>query len=115
MWNEAIDSGAFNGSPLDLADGFIHFSTTAQVPETAAKHFVGQSDLLLVAVATGLLGDALKWEPSRGGDMFPHLYASLPVELALWVAPLPMGSDGNHVFPARVDAETSRTVSPNLP
>jgi uncharacterized protein (DUF952 family) len=99
VWSSAIDAGVFNGSPLDLADGFIHFSAAAQVRETAAKHFAGVADLLLVAVSTERLGSALKWEPSRGGDLFPHLYAPLAVELATWVKPLPIGPDGRHVFP----------------
>jgi len=99
LWAEAIAAGSFRGSPLDLADGFIHFSTAAQVRETAAKHFAGMPDLLLVAVAARGLGAALKWEPSRGGDLFPHLYAPLAVELAAWVKPLPIGPNGRHVFP----------------
>lgn len=99
LWTRAIESGSFTGSPVDLADGFIHFSTAAQVHETAAKHFDGVRDLVLVAVPASRLGDALKWEPSRGGDLFPHLYAPLAVELALWVRPLPLGPDGRHIFP----------------
>lgn len=99
LWAAAIESGVFRGSPLDLADGFIHFSTAAQVHETAAKHFAGQTDLLLVAVPANDLGTALEWERSRGGDLFPHLYAPLSVALASWVKPLPLGADGRHVFP----------------
>jgi uncharacterized protein (DUF952 family) len=99
MWSEAVDTGSFHGSPVDVADGFIHFSTAAQVRETAAKHFAGISDLVLVAVAVDGLGASLKWEPGRGGDLFPHLYSPLPVELAIWVRPLPTGPDGTHVFP----------------
>jgi uncharacterized protein (DUF952 family) len=99
LWSEATDSGSFSGSPADLADGFIHFSTAAQVRDTAARHFAGLSDLVLVAVAVEPLGDSLKWEPSRGGELFPHLYAPLPVELAIWIRPLPLGPDGTHVFP----------------
>ena len=68
LWREAQSAGIFRGAPVDLADGFIHFSTAAQVTETAAKHFAGQDDLLLLRVDAGRLGDALKWEPSRGGD-----------------------------------------------
>ncbi len=89
MWEAAMAAGHFNGSAVDLADGFIHFSTAAQVHETAAKHFAGVSDLLLVAVPAATLGDAIKWEPSRGGDLFPHLYGSLPVAAVSWVKPLP--------------------------
>ena len=86
-WDEALTSGVFTGSPVDVADGFIHFSTAAQLRETAAKHFHGVKDLLLVAADGDRLGEALKWEPSRGGDLFPHLYGSLPTDLALSVEP----------------------------
>lgn len=86
-WQAAEQSGVFAGSPVDLTDGFIHFSTAAQVEETAARHFAGQSDLLLVAVDPGRLGDALRWEPSRGGDLFPHLYGPLPLDAVLSVRP----------------------------
>jgi uncharacterized protein (DUF952 family) len=98
-WQDAIAAGVFRGSPLDVADGFIHFSTAAQVRETAAKHFAGIDDLLLVAVPAEALGTALEWERSRGGDLFPHLYAPLAVGLAAAVTPLPIGADGAHVFP----------------
>lgn len=90
-WDEAVTKGSFDGSPVDIADGFIHFSTASQVHETAARHFQGVSDLLLVAVESDDLGEALKWEPSRGGDLFPHLYGTLPVTLASSVKPLPEG------------------------
>ena len=99
MWEEAIAAGSFRGSPIDLADGFIHFSTAAQVKETAARHFAGVTDLLLIAVESSAFGEAIKWEPSRGGDLFPHLYSSLPVTAALWVKPLAIGTDGRHLFP----------------
>jgi uncharacterized protein (DUF952 family) len=98
LWSDAMITGAFNGSPLDISDGFIHFSTAAQVRDTATKHFSGVPDLLLVAVSASALGDALKWEPSRGGDLFPHLYGPLPVELALWVKPLIADGEGRHIF-----------------
>ncbi len=98
-WRAAEAAGRFAGVPIDVADGYIHFSTAAQVSETAAKHFAGHSDLVLVAVDTDLLGSALKWEPSRGGDLFPHLYGDLPVAAMSWVRPLPTGADGQHVFP----------------
>jgi uncharacterized protein (DUF952 family) len=98
-WAEAVRAGAFRGSPVDIRDGFIHFSTAGQVAETAAKHFAGQGDLVLIAVDVEPLGAQLKWEPSRGGALFPHLYAELPVQAALWVKPLPW-RDGRHVFPA---------------
>lgn len=99
LWREAEAQGAFVGAPIDLADGFIHFSTAAQVRETAAKHFSGQTDLLLVAVDAGRLGDALVYEVSRGGALFPHLYAALPLSAVTWVRPLPLGPDGAHEFP----------------
>lgn len=99
MWQEATRSGSFDGAPVDLADGFIHFSTAAQVRETASKHFSRQNDLLLVAVDGTSLGEALRYEVSRGGDLFPHLYGALDPRLALWAKPLPLGADGRHVFP----------------
>jgi len=98
MWDDAVARGSFDGSPIDVADGFIHFSTAAQVHETAAKHFSGAQDLVLVAVSADAL-DAIKWEPSRGGDLFPHLYAALPVSAAVWVRPLPLGPGDRHIFP----------------
>jgi uncharacterized protein (DUF952 family) len=99
MWREAEASGTFAGAPVDLADGYIHFSTAEQAVETAAKHFSGQGDLLLVAVDAAALGEALRWEVSRGGALFPHLYAPLDPRSALWARPLPLGADGRHVFP----------------
>ena len=98
LWREAERQGVFAGAPVDIADGFIHFSTARQVAETARRHFAGQDGLLLIAVDTVRLGDALKFEVSRGGDLFPHLYAPLDVGAARWVRPLPLGPDG-HVFP----------------
>lgn len=100
LWREAEKAGRFSGAPVDLADGFIHFSAADQVRETATRHFAGQADLLLVAVEAERLGEALKWEVSRGGALFPHLYAPLDTSAALWVKPLPLGGDGRHVFPA---------------
>ena len=103
LWREAEAEGELLGAAVDLADGFIHFSTSAQVRETAAKHFQGQQDLLLIAVDAGGLGDALKWEPSRGGDLFPHLYRSLRTSEAVWAAPLPINEHGAHQFPTTID------------
>jgi uncharacterized protein (DUF952 family) len=97
LWRESEAAGVFNGSPIDLRDGFIHLSTAAQARETAARHFAGQNDLLLVAVL--LDGGDVRWEPSRGGDLFPHLYGPLPLAAVRWVRPLPLGDDGHHVFP----------------
>lgn len=99
LWAAAEAEGHFAGSPVDVADGFIHFSTAAQVRETAARHFAGQADLLLAAVPAAALGEGLRWEPSRGGDLFPHLYGVLPMTAMAWVKPLPLGEDGHHVFP----------------
>lgn len=99
LWEQAMKTGAFAGSPVDAADGFIHFSTAAQVRETAAKHFSGVPDLLLVAVEADALGRAIRWEPSRGGALFPHLYGSLPAALALWVKPLPLDAAGTPIVP----------------
>jgi uncharacterized protein (DUF952 family) len=99
LWSAAVAVGSFRGSSLDLKDGFIHFSTGDQVRETAARHFAGVADLVLVAVDADVLGTALEWEPSRGGALFPHLYAPLAVKLAAWVRPLPVGPDGTHQFP----------------
>ena len=99
VWDAAVAAGSFRGSPLDVKDGFIHFSTAEQVRETAAKHFAGVADLLVVAVDADLLGTALEWEPSRGGALFPHLYAPLAVTLASWVKPLPLDRDHHHLCP----------------
>jgi len=100
LWREAEANGRFTGAPIDLTDGFIHFSTVAQVRETAAKHFSGQTDLLLVAIDGASLGPALKYEVSRGGALFPHLYGVLELKAVKWVRPLPLGPDGTHLFPA---------------
>ncbi|WP_428037158.1 DUF952 domain-containing protein [Bosea caraganae] len=99
LWRDAETAGYFAGAPVDLADGFIHFSTAAQARETAAKHFAGQSGLLLIAVDDAKLGPALRYEPSRGGALFPHLYTPLDSRAVRWVAPLPLGRDGSHLFP----------------
>ena len=99
LWREAERDGVFRGAPVDLADGYIHFSTAMQVEETAAKHFAGQTGLLLLRVDADRLGDTLKWEPSRGGALFPHLYAELLLSDIAEVTPLPLGPDGRHGFP----------------
>jgi uncharacterized protein (DUF952 family) len=99
LWNAALAAGVFRGAPLDLADGYIHFSTLEQVRETAARHFAGQGDLVIVAVEAEALGPSLRYEPARGGQLFPHLFGPLDPALALWAAPLPLGPDGEHVFP----------------
>lgn len=101
-WDQALKAGEFAGAPIDVQDGYIHFSSAAQVVETALKHFAGQKDLMLIAIEGARLGDALKWEPSRGGALFPHLYGPLPMDAVLSARPLPLGPDGAHVFPDEV-------------
>ena len=98
-WTEMQQTGQFSGSAIDKTDGFIHFSSQKQVKETAARHFSGQTDLLLVAIDGSVLGNDLQWEPSRGGALFPHLYKSLKQEAVLWSLPLPLGQNGTHIFP----------------
>ncbi len=98
QWRTAEGTGVFHGAPVDLADGYIHFSTAEQVAETLAKHFAGQRELLLVAVEADQLGDALRWEVSRGGQPFPHLYAPLPVAAARSVTAIPVDARGAHVL-----------------
>ncbi len=105
LWAAATAAGRFDGAPVDLADGYIHFSTREQVEETAAKHFAGAADLLVAAFDTTDLGDALVWEPSRGGALFPHLYRPLDPAAARAVTALPLGADGRHDFSA-IDAAT---------
>ena len=96
-------TGQFAGAEIDLKDGHIHFSTAAQVAETAKRHFAGRSNLMLWAIEADGLGTALKWEASRGGQLFPHLYATLDMSHVIWAKPLPW--DGTaHVFPAEVIA-----------
>ena len=97
-WREAEAAGIFEGASVDRADGFIHFSTAEQAPDTAAKWFAGRDDLTLAAVDADALGGELRWEPSRGGALFPHLYAALPMSAVVWSRPLPLGPDGRHDF-----------------
>ncbi len=99
-WQEAYAQGQLTGAPVDIEDGFIHFSTAKQVRETAARHFSGEMDLILLAVDPDQLGAALRWEPSRGGDLFPHLYAILPLNRITGVYEVPLGDDGMHKFAA---------------
>jgi uncharacterized protein (DUF952 family) len=98
-WAGAEAAGVFRGAPVDLADGFIHFSTATQLPGTLAKHFTGQAGLLLIAVSSTSLGPALRFEPSRGGELFPHLYAPLPLSAVRWVEPLRLNATGMHLLP----------------
>ncbi|MGU3360260.1 DUF952 domain-containing protein [Methylobacterium sp. M6A4_1b] len=99
LWREAEAIGRFEGAPVDRADGYIHFSSADQVAETASRHFAGVGDLVLVAVEAEALGPALRYEPSRGGDLFPHLYAALDLTAVRFVADLPLADDGRHVLP----------------
>jgi uncharacterized protein (DUF952 family) len=99
QWDDFTARGVFAGAPIDLADGYVHFSTDKQMKETAARYFAGQDDLMLIAVASDGLGDALKFEVSRGDDLFPHLYAPLTIAHVLWAKALPLGASGTHEFP----------------
>jgi uncharacterized protein (DUF952 family) len=98
LWRKAQDKGRFDGTPADIADGYIHFSTADQAKATAAKYFVGQDNLLLIAVNAMRLGEALRFEPSRDGALFPHLYADLPLDAVVSATPLPLLPDGTHDF-----------------
>ncbi|MEM1317565.1 MAG: DUF952 domain-containing protein [Pseudomonadota bacterium] len=98
-WEDAVEEGCFTGAPVDHTDGFIHFSTAEQAGETLEKHFAGQSDLLLVAFDADSFGDELKWEQSRGGDLFPHLYATLDPALATAQFELAQDETGNPIMP----------------
>ena len=97
-WDHFRARGETEGAPVDLADGYIHLSTAAQVAETAAKHFATESDLVLVALDPDRLGPALKWEAARAGALFPHLYRRLTLADVVWDKSLPLGATG-HIFP----------------
>lgn len=101
-WEAFEARGATAGAPVDLEDGFIHFSTAEQAPETAAKYFAGARGLMLVAVAVDRLGTDLRWEPARGGALFPHLYRDLDATDVAWTRALPLGPGGTHSFPAEM-------------
>jgi len=98
-WEQARSAGIFTGAPIDLADGYIHFSTRAQVAETAAKHFTAKKDLILAAIDTTTLGDALKFEVSRNNDQFPHLYAELSMDSVVWSRPILLDENNIHILP----------------
>jgi len=100
-WQAFHDAGETRGAPVDLADGYIHFSTAAQSAETAAKHFAGEDGLMLLASDSDHFGDILVWERSRGGQLFPHLYRPLRLADVIWAKPLTMGP-GGHIFPAEM-------------
>jgi uncharacterized protein (DUF952 family) len=99
-WQAAERAGLYRGSSQDAADGFIHFSTAAQIEASAAKHRAGQDDLVLIAVDPAALGEALRWEKARGDALFPHLYGALPLASVRWTRALPLGEAGRHAFPA---------------
>jgi uncharacterized protein (DUF952 family) len=98
-WAAAVAAGRYDGTEDDRRDGFIHFSTAAQLRDSARRHRSGQSGLVLVAVAAARLGDRLRWESVRGGALFPHLYGPLSPDEAYAVVALPLGRDGEHIFP----------------
>ncbi|GGF49472.1 Uncharacterized conserved protein, DUF952 family [Mameliella alba] len=100
-WAALRAQGETAGAPIDVADGYVHFSTADQARGTAAKHFAGEEGLVLLALEADTLGEALKWEVSRGDALFPHLYAPLRLSDVQWHKPLPLGPDG-HVFPAEM-------------
>lgn len=99
LWFASLKQGLFTGAEVDLADGYIHFSTRDTVKETAAKHFAGQDDLMLVAFEEKSFEPPLKWDPSRGGQLFPHLYGAVKPDTAHWAEPLLLDDDGKHIFP----------------
>lgn len=92
-WAALLHEGETRGAPIDVADGYVHFSTAAQLLETAERHFAGEAGLVVLRVEESRLGDALRWEPSRGGQLFPHLYRPLRLADLAWVRP--MGSSGS--------------------
>jgi uncharacterized protein (DUF952 family) len=98
-WREAERQGVYRGSADDARDGFIHFSCASQVAETARKHFLGQTALFLIEVDAGALGEALRWEPSRNAELFPHLYGDLDLGAVIGVLDMPARSDGTHDIP----------------
>jgi len=99
QWTSTEASGCFEGAGIDRSDGFIHFSSAAQLIETVSKHFVGKRELLIICVDADKLGEHLRWEPSRGGDLFPHLYGVLPLSAVVETLELPWDETGGHVFP----------------
>jgi len=99
LWDDWQRAGMLQGAPVDLLDGFIHLSTAAQVRETAALYFAGMTDLMLVAIDSNEVADKLKWERSRGGDLFPHHYGPLPLTAVIWAKPLALDAERRHVFP----------------
>ena len=99
LFERSLQAGRFLGAPIDLKDGYVHFSTAEQLAETLRLHFAGATDLVVFSVSAPKLGDALRWEPSRGGALFPHLYGELPLAAVRRVEPLPLDAQGRHRFP----------------
>ena len=99
LWRSAESAGVLHGTSDDARDGYIHFSSVSQLAATAAKHFADKTDLMLIAVDAGALGSSLKWESSRGGELFPHLYGPLPLAAVRWARPLPEEIDGHRPLP----------------
>lgn len=100
QWDQWRADETFTGAPVDLEDGYIHLSTREQVAETAARHFAGQDDLILAMVDLAALDDTVKWEPSRGGALFPHVYGPIPMSAITTKAKIRLDTDGRHIFPA---------------
>jgi len=98
-WADAVKKGSYPGTAMDQADGYIHMSTSETIEGSAAKHRTGEENLLLLIINSEVLEDELVWEPARGGILFPHLYEDLKPEMVARVVPLPLGSDGLHIFP----------------
>ena len=108
-WEQAQATGQFTGSVVDIQDGYIHFSTAEQVAETAAKHFAGRTDLVLLEIDENSLGEHLRWEPSRGGALFPHLYGSLQVGDVAIVEEMRLDDSGSHIFAERIVSAQHKT------
>ncbi len=98
-WRQLLEKGRFSGSADDLRDGFVHLSSAAQVARTAAKFFAGRSDIVLLAINPERLGDALRWETTPSGSVYPHLYAPLPLDAVATATPLTLAADGRHILP----------------
>jgi uncharacterized protein (DUF952 family) len=113
-WERAAQSGAYTGSSQDRADGFIHFSTAEQLPESARRHRRGQAGLVLLAVDPHVLGDALRWEPSRHGALFPHLYDTLPLSAVRSVCDMPLDADGVPRIPRGHEAGSQETSAAGI-
>lgn len=97
-WQQVLSDGTFRGFGIDLEDGFIHLSTGDQIKETVRRYFAGRADLMLIVIDGGGLGQTLRWEPSRGGDLFPHVYGTIPMSAVQQAEPLPLGENGEHCF-----------------